>query len=125
MAYPNYHAGRIVVEHPERTRRLRREQTDAERVLWQRLRAGQLNGCKFRRQHEFDAFILDFYCAAARLAVELDGGQHLTDEGVDRDKRRELRLAQLGVRVLRFTDTEVLEQCDAVLDAILSELHTR
>jgi very-short-patch-repair endonuclease len=54
-------------------RELRRDQTDAERILWQRLRAGQLDGLKFRRQHEFGGFVLDFYCAPAKLVVEVDG----------------------------------------------------
>src|SRR5437763_15131880 len=103
-------------------RQLRRQQTDAERVLWQRLRDRQLAGHKFRRQHEFGGFILDFYCPSAKLAIEVDGGQHYSDAAAARDLERTRCLEANGMRVLRFTNTEVLSQTQAVLEAILREL---
>ncbi len=103
-------------------RQLRRHQTDAERVLWQRLRDRQLGGRKFRRQYEFGEFILDFYCPSAKLAIEVDGGQHYSEIVAARDLERTRCLEANGMRVLRFTNTEVLGQTEAVLEAILREL---
>jgi very-short-patch-repair endonuclease len=119
---PNFGANGFRVHQKARVRELRKSQTDAERLLWQRIRAGQLNGYKFRRQHEFGGYVLDFYCASARLAVELDGGQHLTDEGLARDAERTRFLERNGLCVLRFTNTEVMQELDAVLEAILAAL---
>ncbi|PZU21667.1 MAG: endonuclease domain-containing protein [Stenotrophomonas sp.] len=98
-----------------RARRLRHNLTDAERKLWNRLRNGQLCGLKFRRQHPVPPYIVDFYCEAKRLVVELDGSQH--NEDVDRVRTRFLE--QQGLTVLRFRDNDVLLQVDAVLVAIL------
>jgi very-short-patch-repair endonuclease len=84
----------------DRSRRLRHDQTDAERKLWGRLRDRQLFGAKFRRQHPIGPFIVDFCCPERLLVVELDGGQHATQE--DADRRRSDFLAGLGYRVLRF-----------------------
>jgi adenine-specific DNA-methyltransferase len=103
-------------------RQLRADSTDAERIVWQRLRAGQLNGYKFRRQHEFGGYVLDFFCSSAKLAVELDGGQHLTDSGLAQDGERTRALEAAGIRVLRFTNTQVLTEVDSVLEAIVQQL---
>lgn len=104
---------------PTRTRKqardLRQTGTDAERKLWQRLRAGRLSGLKFRRQHAIPPYIVDFYCEATKLVVELDGSQH--SEEVDR-ARTDFLVAK-GLKVLRYWDNEVLQQIDAVLEAIL------
>src|SRR5947207_2883205 len=97
-------------------RQLRRQQTDAERVLWQRLRDRQLAGHKFRRQYEFGGFILDFYCPSAKLAIEVDGGQHYSEAVAACDAERTRCLEANGMRVLRFTNAEVLCQIDAVLE---------
>ena len=98
----------------ERVRELRAGSTDAERKLWLRLRAGQLGGLKFRRQHAVPPYIVDFYCHTAKLVIELDGSQH-TEES-DRTRTRFLEAA--GLIVLRFWDNEVLTQTDAVVQAI-------
>jgi very-short-patch-repair endonuclease len=98
-------------------RSLRRNQTDAERCLWNLLRAGQVNGLKFRRQHPIGSYIVDFYCATHRLIIELDGGQHA--EEAERDALRTRWLNLHGYRVLRFWNHEVLTQSEAVLEAIL------
>ena len=94
--------------------------TDAERVIWQRLRAGQLNGHKFRRQHPIAGYVVDFVCLEARLIVELDGGQHA--EKVDADRRRTDVLGSEGFSVVRFWNNDVLTQTDAVLTAVLQAL---
>ena len=100
-------------------RDLRKGATDAERRLWQRLKGCQLAGVKFRRQHPFDGYVLDFVSLENRLIVEVDGGQHLDSE---RDRVRDQRLMSAGFRVLRFWNNQVLEQTDAVVAAILQEL---
>jgi very-short-patch-repair endonuclease len=104
----------------ERARRLRREQTDAERKLWARLRSRQLDGFKFRRQFVIGPFITDFCCFEQRLVVELDGGQHADQS--DSDRRRSDFLLSHGYRVLRFWDNQVMENIDSVLEQILLAL---
>lgn len=88
--------------------------TDAEQKLWQRLRGGQLDGLKFRRQHPVPPYIADFCCVAEKLIVELDGSQH--NEDVDAARTR--RLESQGWRILRFWDHGVLQQTKAVIEAI-------
>ncbi|MGH7405402.1 MAG: endonuclease domain-containing protein [Candidatus Methylomirabilales bacterium] len=104
----------------ERARRLRRDQTEAEHRLWARLRARQLCGVKFRRQHPIGRFIADFCCLERGLVVELDGGQHAAQ--VEADQKRSEFLARCGYRVLRFWDNEVMEDMDAVLQQIAEAL---
>jgi len=125
VPYQDYRAGQPKVQRLQRVRALREDQTDAERALWQRLRSRQIDGYKFRRQHEFGGFVLDFFCVSAKLAVELDGGQHLSEEGLARDARRSAFLEANGIRVLRFTNTQVLGDSDAVLEAIARDLQDR
>jgi|SRR5579875_799015 len=120
----HYRGGALKSVYLERSRNLRQESTDAERRLWQRLRAGHL-GVKFRRQHEFGRYILDFYSAECGLGIEIDGGQHFTDEGAARDAARTRYLNSHGVRILQFTNLEVLQEMDAVLLAILKKLEER
>lgn len=106
--------------------RLRREMTEAECVLWEHLRAGRLGGWRFRRQHPVDRFVLDFYCPAARLAVELDGAQHHTPEGMARDAERDDWLQQRhGITLLRFDNPQLLRQTDVVLERIRQALDPR
>ncbi|MFI5380441.1 MAG: endonuclease domain-containing protein [Tepidisphaerales bacterium] len=103
-------------------RQMRRQPTDAEKKLWSVLRGQRLGGLKFRRQHPVAGYILDFYCEEHSVAVELDGGQHTTEEGRAYDQRRSEKLAELGIRVLRFSDIDVLKHTDAVARTILREL---
>ena len=103
-----YRAGRRAVTHLDRTRRLRRDATDAERRLWRLLRSRRFAGFKFRRQHEFGPYILDFVCVAARLVIEADGGQHFLPRGVEDDRTRDQYLAARGYRTVRFSDREIL-----------------
>ena len=105
----------------DHARDLRQSGTDAEHKPWQRLRAEQLNGLKFRRQHPFPPYIVDFYCDAKKLVVELDGAQH--NDEVDRARTRFLE--SRGLKVLRYWDNEVLQQIEAVLEAILGAAENR
>jgi very-short-patch-repair endonuclease len=109
-----------------RARKLRREATDAERRLWQKLRGAQVCGASFRRQHPAGRYILDFYCSEFRLAVELDGGQH--SMSVARDRMRDTWLSQQGVTMLRFWNSDVIGNLAGVLEIVaakLSELRTQ
>jgi very-short-patch-repair endonuclease len=109
----------------ERARTLRQEQTDAEALLWMLLRNRRLGGFKFRRQHPIDPYILDFYCEETRLAVEVDGGQHNTDEGRRCDAVRTSFLAHRDIRVNRYWNYEVLGDTETVLEAIYQSLIAR
>jgi very-short-patch-repair endonuclease len=105
---------------------LRKKATDAERELWSRLRRHRM-GPKFRRQHTVGPYTLDFYCPAARLAVELDGGQHYEGLQFQKDVARDAWLRMHGIRVLRYSDRELLLEPEAVAEAIwlaLSEVDT-
>ena len=103
-----------------RSRRLRREGTDAEGLLWRRLRGRQLAGAKFRRQHPIGPYFGDFCCLEAQFVVEIDGGQHA--DAANRDAARTAYFAAHGFRVIRFWDDDVLLRTDAVLEAIGMEL---
>ena len=100
-------------------RTLRHNMTDAERVMWNRLRSCQLNGHKFRRQHPFGDFILDFVCLEVKLVIEIDGGQH-NDSAPD--LVRDQFLENAGFRVMRFWNNQVLNEIEAVVEAIWLEL---
>ena len=96
---------------------LRRSMTAAEETLWQRLKADRLGGLHFRRQQVIHGYIVDFYCHQRRLAVEVDGEVHRSQR--QRDQTRDELLAEAGVRVLRFTNEQVTERVEEVLQAIL------
>jgi very-short-patch-repair endonuclease len=101
-----------------RARELRQPLTPQEQKLWQRLRSKQLDGLKFRRQHPIGRFILDFYCAAHKLAIEIDGDSHADPKQQRYDEARTAWLQQRGLRVIRFTNQEV----DANIDGVLAEI---
>jgi len=102
-----------------RSRRLRSDQTDAERKLWSVLR-GHTLGVKFRRQHPIGSFIVDFCCVEKRLIVELDGGQHATQTEADNTRARFLNAR--AYRVLRFWNDDVTSDADAVAEAVMKAL---
>jgi very-short-patch-repair endonuclease len=104
-------------------RRLRRNQTDAERMLWFRLRDRRLEGWKFRRQAPVDRFIVDFICADAKVIIELDGGQHSVQ--TQKDAERTAILESMGYLVLRFWNNDVLAKIEGVLETILHTLNRR
>ena len=102
----------------QNARALRINGTDAEQTLWSHLRARQLNGHKFRRQHPIGSYIADFVCVESQLVVELDGGQHAQGQAPAYDERRTQFLNNQGWQVLRFWNHEVLTELAAVLQAI-------
>ena len=107
---------------PDRSRRLRKDQTDAARKLWSRLRGRQVNRVKFRRQHPIGRYIVDFCCPERGPVVELDSGQHIAKE--DADQRRTEFFLQRGYRLLRFWDNDVLTDTDVVMQQIADTLET-
>lgn len=99
-------------------RRLRSNMSDAESVLWHRLRRKQLHGVQAYRQKPLGRWIVDFYLPAARLVVEVDGGQHFSEQGIAKDAARTHALNRMGLRVMRFDNLQVLKETDAVVEAI-------
>jgi len=120
---PNEKRLRIHPTIRQRARELRQPQTPAEARLWQRLRARRLNGYYFRRQHPIGNFIVDFYCARARLVVEVDGDVHAMQK--EYDAARTEWLEERGYRVIRFTNDQVFHELDAVLESILTACEER
>ncbi|MDO8845735.1 endonuclease domain-containing protein [Methylicorpusculum sp.] len=100
------------------SRALRNRMTDAEQKLWQCLRRKQINGWQFYRQKPLGPYIVDFYCAAAFLVIELDGSQHFEAEHREADRQRNEYLRGLGLTVLRFDNRQVLLEMEAVLEII-------
>jgi very-short-patch-repair endonuclease len=92
--------------------------TVAERILWQALRNHQMHGLKFRRQHPIGPYIIDFYCHSAYLAIEVDGPYHETSAQQDYDTVRIRALNGMGVRVLRFSNAQVISALPSVLEEI-------
>ncbi len=102
-----------------RARELRHSSTEAENAIWQRLRARQVAGYKFRRQHPIGVYFADFACIEAGLIVELDGSQHFEPAGLKADDVRSLCLHEAGFHVLRFDNRQALTETDAVMENIL------
>lgn len=107
------------------SRDLRNNMTDAEQLLWQRLRRKQILELQFYRQKPILNFIVDFYCPAANLVIECDGGQHYTAEGLEADRARDQALAQLGLNVLRFDNRQILTEIDGVVEKIYCVVNLR
>ena len=107
------------------SRRLRHEQTPAESLLWQNLRAKRLNGAKFRRQHPIADHIVDFCCLRYRLVIEIDGAQHAEPEEEQKDAARTARLEKQGYKVIRFWNGEVMTSLNGVLSSIAEALSER
>jgi very-short-patch-repair endonuclease len=103
-------------------RKLRQEQTDAETLLWHILRTRRFCGFKFRRQYPVGDYILDFYCHSAKLAIELDGGGHNSEEQRQYDKERTKVVESAGIRVLRFWNNDVLSSLEVVVQEIYAHL---
>ena len=104
------------------SRELRKNMTDAEKLLWSRIRDKQLRCYHFYRQKPIGHYIVDFFCPKANLIVELDGGQHFSDEGEEKNKVRNDYMASLGIKVVRFSDREVFENLEGVIERIWSHL---
>jgi very-short-patch-repair endonuclease len=101
--------------------KLRHRLTPAEATLWKTLKNSQLDGRKFRRQHSIGNYILDFFCPAERLGIELDGECHNSDQSVVYDHQRKLFLAEQGIKVLRFENRAVYEEYDSLLAIVRME----
>jgi very-short-patch-repair endonuclease len=106
-------------------RALRKNSTDAERILWSELRDHRLNGASFRRQVPVGNYIADFICHAAKLVVELDGGQHFSDHAEQADARRSAMIESKGFKVLRFSNHDVMTNRAGVLETIASVVAER
>jgi very-short-patch-repair endonuclease len=99
---------------------LRKNMTDAENIIWLRLRRKQLKGYPFYRQKIIGNYIVDFYCPKANLVIELNGGQHYSEVGQARDRARDDVLKKMGLKVLRFSDRDVFENMSGVLEEVWS-----
>ena len=100
------------------SRDLRNNMTDAEKLLWSRLRNKQILGLQFYRQKPILNYIVDFYCPTANLVIECDGSQHFTIEGLEADRIRDEALAQLGLKVLRFDNGQVMGWIEEVVEVV-------
>jgi very-short-patch-repair endonuclease len=106
-------------------RELRKRATPPEQLLWELLRNRRLSGLKFRRQHPLGGFVADFYCAAAQLIIELDGAVHQEPTQQERDRVRQQVLQMYGIACLRFTNREVFQHTEQVLQRILQVAYQR
>jgi len=107
----------------EKARTNRRELTKAERILWEAIRLKKLDGFKFRSQHAIGAYIVDFYCHEAKLAIEVDGEYHHESSQLDYDGERTKLIEATGVEILRFSNYQVINCLDEVLAEIKIRLH--
>jgi len=103
-------------------RRLRSNQTRAEQLLWAKLRSNQIHGLKFRRQHEIGSYIVDFFCPERSFAIEIDGDVHATESQQTKDLKRENYLKSLGLQVIRYTNDQVINNFDGVLEDLSSRV---
>lgn len=107
--------------HPaltEKRRTLRRNSTIAEKIIWERLRNRQIDGIRFRRQHSVGGYILDFYCASRRIAIELDGNHHISYEVSLYDAARTKFLNKHNIEIIRFYNSEVINNSEIVIQKI-------
>ena len=109
-----YGANRYIFKN---AKELRKNLTVAEMHLWSRLNKSQL-GVRFKRQHPINVFIADFYCHKYKLVVEVDGEYHNNEEQLESDKRRTAALEGFGITVIRFTNEEVMNEIDRVVEEI-------
>ncbi len=103
-------------------RTLRTNMTDAERLIWSKIRRKQIGDLQFYRQKNIGHYVVDFYCPKEKLIVEIDGGQHYERNGMKEDQERDRYLHNLGFAVLRFSDIDVLKNIDGVVEKIHEHL---
>lgn len=106
----------------QRAFELRRNMTPAEQLLWDKLKGKQIPGVRFRRQHPISTYIVDFYCHAAKLVIELDGKIHLAKRESDRKRTNEIEA--LGIQIIRFDNEDVEKDLDAVVAKITDMINT-
>lgn len=103
-------------------RELRTNITKAEAIVWQKLRCKQLENCKFRNQYSVDRFVLDFYSPELKLAIEIDGDSHFQEGATRYDKERQIFIESTGIKFLRFTNNEVYENLNGLLETIVEKI---
>jgi very-short-patch-repair endonuclease len=116
---PRWH---VSTKQRVRARSLRANFTNAERIIWSALRGHRMSGARFRRQTPIGPYIVDFVCHAARLVIEIDGGQHFESKEEQRDARRDAYLTGKGFRVLRFNNHDVMSNRQGVLETIAAAI---
>ena len=114
---------RVDLDKVKRARMLRGQMTEEEGILWERLRANRLEGFHFRRQQVIDGFIVDFYCHAAGLVIEVDGGVH--HQQVKYDAERDGILASRGLQIIRIQNEDIRQNLEGVLSGIVTQLKKR
>ncbi|WP_210338508.1 endonuclease domain-containing protein [Bradyrhizobium commune] len=125
MVDPKHPDWKVSTKLRANARALRRNSTDPERIIWSELRGGRLNGANFRRQVPIENYIADFICHAAKLVIELDGGQHFSDKGERADARRSAIIEARGFKVLRFSNLDVMTNRAGVLETIATTVAER
>ena len=103
-------------------RNLRSNMTDAEQLVWTKVRRKQISDCQFYLQKNIGNYIVDFYCPKAKLIVEIDGGRHYENDGIKKDRERDQYFQMLGFTVLRFSDIDLLKNVDGVVERIQEHL---
>jgi very-short-patch-repair endonuclease len=106
----------------EKRRSLRKNMPHAETILWSKLRGKNLHGCKFRRQYSIGPYIVDFFSPQLKLAVEIDGESHFIDGALQRDQTRQVFIESTGVTVLRFTNCDIYDRLEGVIEKILEKI---
>lgn len=102
----------------EKRRQLRQNITKAEKIIWDKIRNKQIENCKFRRQYSVDKFVIDFYSPILKLAIEIDGESHFQEGAAQYDRERQRYIESLGIQFIRFTNNDVYENLDGVLESI-------
>jgi very-short-patch-repair endonuclease len=125
MVDPTHPTWKVPSKLRSNTRALRRNSTDAERILWSELRDHRLNGAGFRRQVPIENYVADFVCHTAKLVIEFDGGQHFSDQAERADAVRSAVIEAKGFMVLRFTNHDVMKNRAGVLETIASAVAER
>ncbi len=103
-------------------KKLRNNATETEQILWQKLRKRGVADCKFIRQYSVGKYVLDFYCPEYRLGIEVDGAQHDEEKNRIYDEKRTAFIAEQGIKIIRFWNSDVFNRLDAVCDEIFHQL---
>lgn len=106
------------IDQKEKRRKLRNSMSNAEKILWERLRRRQINNKRFLRQYSVGKYVIDFYCPEIKLAIEADGDTHNSDEEIEYDKYRQIEVENLGIKFLRFKNDEIFENIVNVIKKI-------
>lgn len=123
-SYANEHSIFNPIKLKTTRKELRKNITEPEKILWQKIRNKSL-GTKFRRQHGIGRYIVDFYCQEFSLVIELDGDNHFTEEAQDYDRQRDLFMQSLGIETLRFTNQDVMKNIEGVLLIVLEKINLK